>query len=159
MTLLHRTYWAVKRLLHRAADVTRALPKVDGSELSEPASQPDSLLCVVANIREMIPFGPGGSSSQSGHRRFSAGTKVYILAPSWDWMTHGTFECVAMRRRSHRFVRQILDRRFLENWRVQREYSPTMIKRIRRNRLELGWSRSLAEAVVRHESTLAEGHG
>jgi hypothetical protein len=53
----------------------------------------------------------------------------------------------------------VVDRRFLENWRVRREYSPTMIERIRWNRLGQEWSQTLADAVVNHESAIDEGHG
>jgi len=153
-----RLFWTFKRLVFASSD--RAASVLEAGEITpEPDnSQDSSVLCVVANIRQTVAFGPGGVESRAGHRRFSPGTKVYVLAPSWDW-TSGTFECVALRRRSRRFVRQVLDRRFLENWRVSREYSPSVLKHIRVNRLGKGWSGDLAAKVVEHELALTRRPG
>ena len=87
MSLSRRAYWAGKRLLGRAL---KAMRRVTGGELDETdvaegnVDSADSILCVVANIRETVPFAPDGGETRSGHRRLSAGTKVYVLAPSWD---------------------------------------------------------------------------
>jgi hypothetical protein len=35
--------------------------------------------CIVANIKQEIPFGPGGIESKSGIKKFKAGAKVSIV--------------------------------------------------------------------------------
>lgn len=139
----------LKALLLRRPRPTPASTPVDSSLL------PTSCLCVVANIRDEVPWGPGGKQRRVGHPRFAPGTKVYVLAPSWDWITHQTFECVARRRVSKRWVRQTIAAKFLTNWRVQRAYAPALIKRVSHNRLNAPWTEPVARTVVAHQSSQA----
>ena len=145
------------RIIHRIRELWHSRQLDPESSVDSTPVHSQSCLCVIANIRRDVPYGPGGTLTKQGHRRFSPGTKVYVLAPSWDWVSHGTFECVALRRRSHRFVSQVIDRKFLVSWRIKRVYNPNLVSVLARNRLGQGWSQSLAERVVEHESELAAG--
>src|SRR4051812_11515365 len=46
-------------------------------------NQAEPVWCVVANISEHIPSGPGGKESKRGTKHFSAGTKIYCYPPLW----------------------------------------------------------------------------
>lgn len=81
---------------------------------------------VIANVKAGTGRGPEGDGEGSGTRHFSAGTKVWIMPPQWG--DGGASVMVLGKHRGQRggFVRMVLPRRHLTNFRVVGVYSPTI---------------------------------
>lgn len=84
--------------------------------------------CVVANVAAETSHGEGGLEIRRGLRHFAPGAKVWIAPPGWG--DGGERVIVAGRRRgnSRRYVRIVIERRFLENFRVRAVYSLALVR-------------------------------
>jgi len=90
---------------------------------------PESIWCVVANIVLERPFGPGGEERRRGTKNFAPGAKVYVFQRiGWgDWRR---IRVLGRHRRSVRLIELTTSVEFLANWRVEKVYSPTIIRRM-----------------------------
>ncbi|MBD2895506.1 hypothetical protein ACFYTC_13995 [Actinomadura nitritigenes] len=84
--------------------------------------------CVVANVRRETASGEGGLVIRRGLRHFSGGTKLWVLPPQWG--DGGTDLLVAGRHRGRRggYVRMVVPRRHMENFRVRGIYDPALMR-------------------------------
>lgn len=84
----------------------------------------------VANVIMERPHGPGGKEIRSGTRMFRPGAKVVYI---YHYGTiDKTFVLVAGRHRgSGRLISSYVDRKWLVNWRVEMNYNPKIVQRVR----------------------------
>jgi len=123
-----------------------------------PALTNEAVWCVVANVVEERPVGPGGAERRSGTRHFRPGTLVYCAPALWG-DGYEKIRVVARHRGSHRFVTMVIRSAWLTNWRTKLVYSPHIIREFR----EMGarWdgsdkSKLLAEQIVEMMRKVAE---
>lgn len=84
--------------------------------------------CVVANVAEVTRHGHGGADEQRGLKHFTAGAKVWVLPPQWGDGGESPFVVGHHRGGAHRgYVRMVVERRHLTNFRVRGIYSPVVI--------------------------------
>ena len=89
-------------------------------------NQAEPVWCVVANISDRIPRGPGGDETRSGTKHFTAGAKVYCYPPLWgDGYEH--IKVIARHRGSKRYVEMIVAAKTLTNCRAKLVYSPYLL--------------------------------
>jgi hypothetical protein len=105
-------------------------------------TSPNGIWCVVANVKRLHPFGPGGNESKSGTRQFRGGTKVYI-AGCWPG-TCDAVVAIGLPRHSRRFVTCVIDVGHVENFRVKLVYRPHIIIRIEQD--DRCWIRTKEQA-------------
>lgn len=116
----------------------------------------ESILCVVANVREKTSCGPYGQETSMGHRHFSAGTKVYILPCKWDIGSFERSPVVGMHRKSHRLVCIVMDYKCLTNWRVKSVYRAGIIRKIREVSSGAPWDETYANDLVSWRCSIEE---
>lgn len=93
------------------------------------ATGPELLgICVVANVAQETSHGEGGLEIRKGLRHFAPGAKVWIAPPAWG--DGGERVIVAGRHRgnSRRYMRIVIESRFLVNFRVRAVYSPALAR-------------------------------
>ncbi|MEE1781747.1 hypothetical protein PUR71_02190 [Streptomyces sp. SP17BM10] len=85
-------------------------------------------ICLVANVAQETSHGEGGLEIRKGLRHFAPGAKVWIAPPAWG--DGGERVIVAGRHRgtSRRYMRIVIERRFLTNFRVRAVYSPALLR-------------------------------
>ncbi|MFI6152871.1 hypothetical protein ACIBCA_09280 [Kitasatospora sp. NPDC051170] len=85
-------------------------------------------VCLVANVAQETRHGVGGQEIRRGLRHFAPGAKVWIAPPAWG--DGGECVIVAGRHRgnSRRYVRMVVESRFLVNFRVRAVYSPALVR-------------------------------
>lgn len=81
---------------------------------------------IVANVADVTAHGPGAEMERSGTRHFLAGTKVWVMPPQWGDAGDSLMVVGKHRGRSGGFVRMVLPRRHLTNFRVTGVYSPAV---------------------------------
>ncbi|MFG1911019.1 hypothetical protein [Kribbella sp. NPDC048928] len=89
--------------------------------------------CIVANVAEERPYGPGGVETRRGLKIFSAGAKLYV-PDGFGGMGWETVEVVGRGRGSARYVAAKVQTHQLTNWRVKAVYSPAALHQIERVR-------------------------
>ncbi|MFO0806728.1 MAG: hypothetical protein U0791_26785 [Gemmataceae bacterium] len=92
-------------------------------------TQHEPVWCVVANIKREHPFGPGGTETRVGTRKFRGGTKVYIAG-----CYPGTCDAVlavGLHRNSRQFISCVVDVMYVENFRAKLAYHPAVIQLIK----------------------------
>ena len=103
----------------------------DEEAISIPAIEPDLpkwIWCLVATVREY----PSDAlyrdvkTERRGTKHFAPGTRVYVYpvqwGDGWDWMV-----VVGKKRGTHRYVRKVMWGASLDNFRLKKVYSPTII--------------------------------
>ena len=103
----------------------------DEEAISIPAIEPDLpkwIWCLVANVREY----PSDAlyrdvkTERRGTKHFAPGTRVYVYpvqwGDGWDRMV-----VVGKKRGTHRYVRKVMWGASLDNFRLKKVYSPTII--------------------------------
>ncbi|MFF5707716.1 hypothetical protein [Streptomyces sp. NPDC012756] len=125
------------------------------------ATGPESLgICLVANVAQETSHGEGGLEIRKGLRHFAPGAKVWIAPPAWG--DGGERVIVAGRHRGNhrRYMRIVIERRFLTNFRVRAIYSPALVRalmELQPGEEELGahflWSAEQAESWARSWNT------
>ncbi|WP_172205400.1 hypothetical protein [Niveibacterium sp. COAC-50] len=88
---------------------------------------PSSQWCLVGNIKETRPFGPGGKEHKPGTQHFSSGTKVYCLPAQWG-DGYEKVKVVGKHRGSSRMVKMVVCSAWITNWRAQVVYSSSILK-------------------------------
>lgn len=90
--------------------------------------------CLVANVAEETAHGEGGLELRSGIRHFAPGAKVWVLPAQWG--DGGEKLLVAGYHRGTRgrrgYVRIVVPRRHLTNFRVRGIYSPALLETLTR---------------------------
>src|SRR4051794_4240365 len=85
--------------------------------------------CIVANVVDERPYGPGGAETRRGMKIFRAGAKLYVAegfgGDGWEVVT-----VVGQPRSSPRFVAANVRTEHLTNWRVHAVYSPAAQRQI-----------------------------
>jgi hypothetical protein len=102
----------------------------------------EGLWCVVANIKQEHPCGPGGLEQRSGTQLFRGGTKVYI-ADCYPGNCNGVV-AIGLHRKSRKFVRCVVSVTHVENFRVKLVYHPRVLELIEQD--ESCWIRTKEEA-------------
>ncbi len=92
-------------------------------------STPESQWCLIGNIAEEPPSGPGGEDVKIGTKHFSPGTKVYCFPAEWG-DGYDQIRVVARHRGSKRYVTMIISSSWVTNWRAKVVYSPEVIRRL-----------------------------
>lgn len=85
--------------------------------------------CLVGNVVDEHSHGEEGAIKQ-GSKHFTAGTKVYCLAPQWG----DGFErvvAVGLHRGSRQWVTVVMPSDQITNWRAKAVYKPAVLKRLR----------------------------
>ncbi|WUJ74668.1 hypothetical protein OG809_15670 [Kribbella soli] len=97
------------------------------------SEEPPAVWCIVANVVEERPYGPGGEETRRGLKIFPAGAKLYV-PDGFGGMGWETVEVVGRGRGSARYVAARVQTRQLTNWRVEAVYSPAALKQVERIR-------------------------
>ena len=110
-----------------------------------PAEQPAFVWSVVATMQGRLGIESGAAG---GTVHFRPGAKLYCLPALWG-DGYEQIKVTGHHRGSHRYVTMVLPSRLLTNWRVERVYSPHVIRTFdgRWDASEL--SKQTAEAIVR----------
>ncbi|MDG9671380.1 hypothetical protein ONV78_26840 [Hahella sp. CR1] len=105
------------------------------------------LWSVMANVRKETSYGPGGKGVIKGTTLFSPGTKVYLLPCAWDpgW---GKYEVLGICKRSGKFIRTVVDNKYLTSWRVKLIYSPSMVLRLEKQLEGRYWNEESAKLFI-----------
>ncbi len=129
--------------------------------MTEPTGPEPLGICLVANVAQETSHGDGGLEIRRGLRHFAPGAKVWIAPPAWG--DGGERVNVAGRRRgnSRRYMRIVIERRFLENFRVRGVYSPALVRALagvepgeeQRLGARFLWPQEEAERVARSWNT------
>ena len=99
--------------------------KSAGDPATIPAIEPDLpewIWCLVANVKGRETKGYDG---RGGTKHFAPGTRVYVYLPRWSW--DGAYPVVGKKKGTHQLIRKVMCEADLENFRVKRVYSPTII--------------------------------
>jgi hypothetical protein len=95
------------------------------SEKAEPCDW-----CLVGNIVQEHAFGEQKVILE-GSKHFTPGTKVYCLPAQWgDGYQH--IIVVGICRRSRRWIKVVMDRKLITNWRAKMVYKPVVLGRLRK---------------------------
>jgi hypothetical protein len=109
-------------------------------ECVESQDPPLLAYCLVANVAEQTAHGEGGLELRSGLRHFAPGAKVWVLPPQWG--DGGAKLLVAGHHRGaggrRGYVRIVVSRRHLTNFRVQGIYSPALLAALTRPVIDPG---------------------
>lgn len=89
-------------------------------------SEAKPIWCVVGNVVEEQVRGPSGQERRSGTAHFAPGTKVFCFPPLWG-DGYANIKVVGRHRGSHRYVTMIIRSAWVQNWRAELVYSPTLI--------------------------------
>lgn len=95
--------------------------------------EPAAVWCIVANVAEERPYGPGGAETRRGLKIFSAGAKLYV-PDGFGGMGWESVEVVGRGRGSARYVAAKVQTHQLTNWRVKAVHSPAALRQIERIR-------------------------
>lgn len=117
-------------------------------------------LCLVANVAQETSHGEGGLEIRKGLRHFAPGAKVWIAPPAWGDGGERVIVAGRHRRNHRRYMRIVIERRFLTNFRVRSVYSPALVRALMElepGEEELGagflWAPEAAEMVARSWNT------
>ena len=83
---------------------------------------PKWIWCLVANVKDRDTKTYDG---RGGTKHFAPGTRVYMYQPRWSW--DGAYPVVGKKKGTHQIIRKVMCEDDLENFRVKRVYSPTII--------------------------------
>lgn len=97
----------------------------DSQEQYDEHNLPEFIWCLVGNIVDEHPYGPDHEIVH-GTKHFSPGTKVYIT----DALIDDRLVVVGKPRKRYGLIKIILDEDLVENFRVQKVFSPQVIKKM-----------------------------
>ena len=73
--------------------------------------------------------GPGGKETRRGSKHFAPGAKLYCFPALWG-DGYEQIQVLGRHRATHRYVKMIVNEKWLTNWRVQLAYSPHVIREL-----------------------------
>ncbi|BCJ39463.1 hypothetical protein GCM10010168_62890 [Actinoplanes ianthinogenes] len=85
--------------------------------------------CIVANVVDERPYGPGGAERRRGLRRFAPGAKVWV-PDGFAGIGYETVTVIGRPRGSQRYSIVHVRTEHLTNWRIRPVYSPAVRARI-----------------------------
>ena len=91
----------------------------------------ESILVVRASVVQERPYGEGGLETRKGTKHFRPGAKVYVIDAHW-----GTCDAVTIighHRSSGRYAKLDMSVKHLENFRLDRTYSPKVISLVKQH--------------------------
>ncbi len=97
------------------------------AEAPQSAGEPRPAWCAVASVVRDRPFGPGGAEVRRGTKHFAPGAKVYLVTGYWG-MGGENVIVVGRHRGTRRFVKMNIRSDYLQDWRTELAYSPTVIE-------------------------------
>lgn len=124
-----------------------AAADASSGEVDQEGVNSDAVWCVVANVAEEQPFGPGGHELRRGTKHFAPGAKVYCLPAQWG-DGYEKIVVVGRHRATHCYVRIVLPAKRLTNWRTDLVYSPHVIAELAGEWDGTGASKRLVESIV-----------
>lgn len=84
--------------------------------------------CVVANVANDTAHGEGGLEIRAGIKHFAAGAKVWVLPPQWGDGAEKVMVVGRHRGSAGPYIRMVIPRRHLTNYRVRMVYSPALLR-------------------------------
>jgi hypothetical protein len=116
------------------------------TDLDPPETEVRPVWCVIANVVDERPYGPGGAELRRGLKLFRPGAKVHVV-DGFGGMGYETLTVVGQVRRSSRFSTVHVQTEHLTNWRVQLVYSPAVLRQIEEIRDGRGgfWLRAVTD--------------
>ena len=84
--------------------------------------------CVVANVAAETARGEGGLDIRSGLKHFAPGAKVWVLPPYWGGGGESVIVVGRHRGSAGPYIRIVIPRRHLTNYRIGSIYSPTLLR-------------------------------
>lgn len=89
---------------------------------------PEWVWCLVGNVVDEHPFGPDHHTVR-GTSHFSPGTKVYCFPSQWG-DGYEKIPVLGRHKGKHGFIKIVMRRELIENFRCQKVYSPNVIRRM-----------------------------
>lgn len=103
-------------------------PRMDTDSMETANQVEGPVWCVVANMRAVHPYGPGGQETRRGTSHFAPGARLWVRR-TMGWNSDmPDLEVVGRHRATHRLVRMVVDGALLERWRAALVYSPEVIR-------------------------------
>ncbi len=102
---------------------TEQLRKIDTATMVGP------VWCLVTNMIQERPYGPGGRKIRRGSKHFAPGAKLYCYRALWG-DGYERIQVLGRHRAPHRYVKMIVSEKWLTNWRVRLIYSPHLIREL-----------------------------
>lgn len=119
---------------------------MDNELVNEESEKPVSpVWCMVGNIVDQRPYGPGGREHRSGTKHFRPGAKVYCFPPLWG-DGYDKIRVIGHHRKSNELVTMVIRSKWVENRRAELVYSPAIIRRF-----EGRWDGSLKSRMLAEE--------
>ncbi len=84
--------------------------------------------CVVANVAGETAQGEGGLDIRAGLKHFAPGAKVWVLPAQWGDGGESVMVVGRHRGRGGPYIRMVIPRRHLMNYRVRGVYSPAVLR-------------------------------
>ena len=91
----------------------------------------ESILIVLARVVQVRPYGEGGLKTRKGTKHFRAGAKVYVIDAHWGMCDAVTV--IGHHRASGRYAKLDMSVKHLENFRLDRAYSPKVISLVKQH--------------------------
>ena len=82
--------------------------------------------CVVGNIKNDVPFGPGGIEKKSGVKQFKAGARVEIIG-SYNGSCESII-AIGQHRKTGKFIHCVIKADVVQNLRVKLIYRPQVLE-------------------------------
>lgn len=112
----------------------------------QPPSMPTQW-CLVGNIIEERPYGPGGQEVRRGTKHFAPGTKVYCLPAQWG-DGYEQILVIGRHRGSKKWVTMVISSDWVTNWRAKLVYEPAVLRRLHVATSEAGRRNWTSQAEV-----------
>lgn len=94
----------------------------------EPQGNVSPVWCMVGNIVDQRPYGPGGREQRSGTKHFRSGAKVYCFPPLWG-DGYEKIKVIGHHRKSNQLVTMVIQSKWVQNRRAKLIYNPEIIRR------------------------------
>jgi hypothetical protein len=97
--------------------------------------QPEFIWCLIGNIVDEHISG-NDQEIKHGTKHFSANTKVYCFPILWG-DGYEKIKVIGRHRKSKRYICIVMPSKFITNWRLQKVYSPSVLREMRSQN---GWT-------------------
>ena len=91
----------------------------------------ESILVIRASVVQVRLYGEGGLETRKGTKHFRPGAKVYVIDAHWGMCDAVTV--IGHHRASGRFTKLDMSVKHLENFRLDRAYSPNVISLVKQH--------------------------
>ena len=86
----------------------------------------ETIWCVVANVKQQVPYGSGGKELKNGLKHFRGGAKLYVIG-AYAGLCDNLI-VIGQHRKSRKYTRCVIKVNSIENIRVKQIYSPKVIE-------------------------------